>query len=128
MAREFGLIMKSGDHRRFRDCRDQVIFDRRDCDARPSTIQAAFAEELVGLENRDGFVRQDSNLDLSFLNVKYRVRDIALLQTRAGSCEILRSLSPHPQRRERVWDRTSSWLTSPKAPSLARPISPTIFS
>jgi len=42
--------MKSGDHRRFRDCRDQAIFDRRrGCDAQPSTIQAAFAEELVGL-------------------------------------------------------------------------------
>jgi hypothetical protein len=48
--REFGLIMKSGDHRRFRDCRDQVIFNRhRGGDTHPSTIQAAFAEELVGL-------------------------------------------------------------------------------
>jgi len=45
-------------------------------------IQAAFAEELAGLQDcNDCFLallRQDSKLDLAFLNVKHRVRDVAL--------------------------------------------------
>jgi len=42
--------VKRGDHRSFRDCRDQTIFHRRrGCDAQPLTIQAPFAEELAGL-------------------------------------------------------------------------------
>jgi hypothetical protein len=46
------------------------------------TIHAAFAKELAWLQNPDhGFLAllgQDSKLDLAFLNVKNRVRDIAL--------------------------------------------------
>ena len=45
-------------------------------------VHAAFAEEMSGLKDRDdGFLAlfgQDSELDLSFLNVKHSVRDVAL--------------------------------------------------
>ena len=48
------------------------------------TIHTAFAEELAPLQNRDhGFLallRSDSELDLTFLNVKHRFCDIALLE------------------------------------------------
>jgi len=46
------------------------------------TIEAALAKELSGLQNpNDGFlalVRNDRELDLSLLNVEYRVRGISL--------------------------------------------------
>jgi hypothetical protein len=84
--------MKSGDHHEYRDRRDRAIFHRRrDCDAAPLAIQAAFAQELARLESRRRFPSLGQTgqwLDLAFLNVKYRARDVALLQTRAGSCEI----------------------------------------
>jgi hypothetical protein len=47
-------------------------------------VHAAFAEELARLQNRDhGFLAlfgQDSELDLTFLNVEDRVGDVALLE------------------------------------------------
>jgi hypothetical protein len=40
--------MKSGDHHEYRDRRDRAIFHRRrDCDAAPLAIQAAFTQELA---------------------------------------------------------------------------------
>ena len=46
------------------------------------TVEAALAKELSRLQNPDnGFlasVRNDRELDLSLLNVEYRVRDISL--------------------------------------------------
>src|SRR5258708_30796324 len=77
--------MKGGDHRCFLDCRDQAIFHRRrGSDAKRMTIHAAFAEELAALWNCDnGFLAllgHDSELDPTFLNVKHRVRDLALLE------------------------------------------------
>src|ERR1700730_7165566 len=77
--------MDCGDHRVFHDCRDQAIFHRRrGCDATRMTIHAAFAEELAGPQNcHHGFLAmlgQNSQLDLAFLNVKHRFRDIALLE------------------------------------------------
>src|SRR5580704_1204807 len=77
--------MKGGDHRGFRDCRDQAIFNRRrGCDAKRMTIHAAYTEELAGLQNRDhGFLAllgHDGELDPTFLNVKHRVSDVALLE------------------------------------------------
>src|ERR1700726_5174259 len=77
--------MDCGDHRGFRDCRDQaIVHRRRGRDAKRMTIHAAFAEELAGLYNCDnGFLAllgHDSELDPTFLNVKHRVRDLALLE------------------------------------------------
>ena len=46
------------------------------------TIEAALAKELSRLQNSDDrfltLVRNDRELDLSLLNVEYRVRDISL--------------------------------------------------
>src|ERR1700686_5455936 len=47
-------------------------------------VHAAFAKELTGLQNSDhrflALLGQDSQFDSSFLNVKQRVGDIALLK------------------------------------------------
>src|ERR1700688_4710611 len=47
-------------------------------------VHAAFAKELAGIYNSDdrflALLGQDSQLDSSFLNVKHRVGDIALLK------------------------------------------------
>jgi len=77
--------MNSGDHRGLRDRRDDAILHRR-CRRYASrmTIHATFAEELARLQNCDdrflALLGQDSQLDPSFLNVKYRVGDVALLE------------------------------------------------
>ena len=48
------------------------------------TVHASFAEELAWLQNRDdGFLAllgEDGQLHPSFLNVKHRVGDVALLE------------------------------------------------
>ena len=47
-------------------------------------VQAAFAEEVFGLEDcDDGFLAlfgQDSELNPSFLDIKHRLRDVALFE------------------------------------------------
>src|ERR1700730_12473928 len=77
--------MNSRDHRVLRDRRDDAIFYRcRRRDAQRVTVHASFAKELAGLQDCDdrflALLRHDSKLDLAPLNVKNRVRDIALLE------------------------------------------------
>ena len=91
------------------------------------TIQAAFAEELARLQNCDdrflALLGQDRELDLAFLNVKNRIRDIALLEHMLIFTEFQYVLSRRPLWREIFWGQTCPCLDSPWEPPLARPIS-----
>src|SRR5579863_5942716 len=77
--------MERGDHGYFGDGSDHAIFHgRRGRYAQSMAIHAAFAEEMPGLEDRDdgllALFGQDGELDLPLLNIKYRLRDIALFE------------------------------------------------
>jgi hypothetical protein len=105
--RKFRLFMKSGDHRGFRDGRDQAIFHRR-CrrNAQLMPIHAALAEKLAGLQNRDdGFLAlfgKDSKLYLAFLYVKHSIGDIALLEHLLAPVEFENRLPGSDFREERL--------------------------
>src|ERR1700691_866438 len=77
--------MKGGDHRGFGDGHDDAILHRH-CRryTQLMAVHAPFAEELKRLKDRDhGFLTlfgQDSEFDLTLLNVEHSVRDIALLE------------------------------------------------
>ena len=85
--RKLRLVVKGSDHRRFRNHGVQAIFHRRRSrDALRMTIHATFAKKLAGLQNRDdrflALLGHDGQLDLSLLNVKHGVRDVALRKHR----------------------------------------------
>ena len=77
--------MNGGDHRGFRNGRDDARLHRR-CrgDAQPVTVHASLAEKLAGLQNGDdgllALLGKHGKLDPAFLNVKHRVGDVALLK------------------------------------------------
>src|SRR5713226_5740436 len=80
---KFRLVMKGGQHRIFRDRRNDTI-DHGHCrrNVKLVAIYATLTKELSGSQYPDyrllALIGQDSHLDLAFLNVEHRVRDIAL--------------------------------------------------
>jgi hypothetical protein len=70
------------------------------------TVHAALAEELPGLQNRnDGFLAllgKDRELDPAFLNVKHRIRGVALLEHMLVLLEFENRLPGSDFRKERL--------------------------
>src|ERR1700722_20312770 len=75
--------MQRGNHCCFSDARNQALIDRRSrCDPQRMTVQTSFAKKVVRFQNTyDCFLAplgNDGKLDLALLDVKNRVRRIAL--------------------------------------------------
>ena len=77
------LVVNGGDHGRFGNSRDHAFFHRggrRDAEGVP--IQAPFAKKAAGSKDCDdrflALLGDDGELELAFLEIKDRIRDIAL--------------------------------------------------
>jgi hypothetical protein len=75
--------MHGGDHGRLGDARNKALVDRRGGrDTQPMAIETSFAEEVTRPENSDDCflapLGNDAELDLAGLDVKDRVRRVAL--------------------------------------------------
>src|SRR5580658_6389768 len=75
--------MHGGNHCRLGDAGDQALIDRGSgCDAQRMAIETSFAEKMARPQDaHDRFLASlgnDGELDLAFLDVKDRVRDVAL--------------------------------------------------